>query len=111
MGITTNEVVVITGGSKGIGFASAALFLEAGKRVCIWDTEKPEDDFLDKHKDNLIYIKCDVSKEKSIINALEETEKKWGNIQTLVCSAGANWNYRSNLLLWYSCWSKLEYDV
>ena len=50
MGITTKEVVVITGGSKGIGFASAALFLEAGKRVCIWDTEKPEDDFLDKHE-------------------------------------------------------------
>jgi NAD(P)-dependent dehydrogenase (short-subunit alcohol dehydrogenase family) len=49
MGITTNEVVVITGGSKGIGFASAALFLEAGKRVSIWDTEKPEDDFLDKY--------------------------------------------------------------
>jgi NAD(P)-dependent dehydrogenase (short-subunit alcohol dehydrogenase family) len=88
MGITTNEVVVITGGSKGIGFASAALFLEAGKRVSIWDTEKPEDDFLDKNKDNLIYIKCDVSNEKAIINALEDTEKKWGNIQTLVCSAG-----------------------
>ncbi|MFN6021028.1 MAG: SDR family NAD(P)-dependent oxidoreductase, partial [Bacteroidota bacterium] len=87
MGITTKEVVVITGGSKGIGFASAALFLEAGKRVSIWDTEKPEDDYLDKYKDNLIYIKCDVSKEKSIINALGETENKWGNIQNLFFSS------------------------
>jgi NAD(P)-dependent dehydrogenase (short-subunit alcohol dehydrogenase family) len=83
-----NQVIVITGGSKGIGWAAAEQFLAEGGKVSIWDIHAPEGEELARNSNHLLWVKCDVSKEKDIQGAVETTEKQWGNIQILVCSAG-----------------------
>jgi 2-hydroxycyclohexanecarboxyl-CoA dehydrogenase len=39
-----NQVVVVVGGAKGIGLATARVFLEEGARVAIWDRVQPTDE-------------------------------------------------------------------
>lgn len=76
-----SRVVLITGGSRGIGLACARRFAALGDKVAItYNTTAPTDEFL--------AIKCDVTKTDEIDAAFKEVEEKFGPVEILVSNAG-----------------------
>lgn len=78
-----DKVVLITGGSKGIGAATAQAFLAAGAKVAVLDMVPINDwpvlpDF----------YTCDVTKAPSIKAAVDAILEKWKRIDVLVNNAG-----------------------
>ena len=81
-----NRVAAITGGARGIGFATAQRFQRSGARVALWDRDGAEA----AAKDVAGAIGCtvDVTDERSVAAALAETERRLGPVDILVASAG-----------------------
>jgi len=76
-----SRVVLITGGSKGIGLACAQHFASLGDKVAItYNSTKPTDDFFS--------VKCDVTSQAEVDAAFSAVEEKFGAVQVLVSNAG-----------------------
>jgi NAD(P)-dependent dehydrogenase (short-subunit alcohol dehydrogenase family) len=76
-----NKVVIITGGSSGIGKRIAERFSKEGAKVVVSSKdEKSEGDFE--------FIKADVREEEAIKSLVEDVVKKYRKIDILVNSAG-----------------------
>ena len=84
-----NEVVLITGGSSGIGLAAAARFRDRGARV--WITARNEEK-LSRAAESLggsvRYIPSDVTDAPSLANLARVLEREEGRIDVVVNSAG-----------------------
>ena len=83
------KVAIITGGSKGIGKATAVLFADEGAKVII--TGRNEDDLKDtvSHTSGEIeYLIRDVSKEEDCKNTVEHAINKYGKVDILFNNAG-----------------------
>jgi NADP-dependent 3-hydroxy acid dehydrogenase YdfG len=86
-----DKVVLITGGSKGIGFADAKLFLEQGSKVAFCGLLENE---VKKAKKELekygkVFAKTiDVRNEKEVLKFAKETVSHYGRIDILVNNAG-----------------------
>jgi len=80
----SNLVVVITGGSGGIGKALIKKYLQEGYFVISADLEK-NTDFKDK---NFSFLQCNVECEKSINNLFEFVLKKYRKIDYFFSNAG-----------------------
>jgi 3-oxoacyl-[acyl-carrier protein] reductase len=81
METTMSRVVLITGGSKGIGLACAQHFASLGDKVAItYNSTKPSDDFFS--------VKCDVTSQADVDLAFAAVEEKFGTVQVLVSNAG-----------------------
>ncbi len=81
MEATVSRVVLITGGSKGIGLACAQHFASLGDKVAItYNSTKPTADFF--------AIKCDVTSQVEVDAAFTAVEEKFGAVQVLVSNAG-----------------------
>lgn len=86
------KVALVTGGSSGIGLATAAKLCSAGARVVITGR--------DRHRGNdslktvsaaggeARFIEMDAASEKSVRAAVEETERQFGGIDLLLNNAG-----------------------
>ncbi|MEK7725136.1 MAG: SDR family oxidoreductase [Acidobacteriota bacterium] len=86
-----NKVVIITGGSKGIGEGCVRAFAEAGAKVVF--CARNEGDVLATElnslgKGEVFFVKCDVSKTDDIKNLIEQTVEKYGQIDCLINNAG-----------------------
>src|SRR3989475_6637204 len=87
------KVVLVTGGSKGIGLACARAFAEEGARVSI--ASRSEDNLeigrraLAKEKLEVVTVRADFSVAKDSENAVQQTEKLLGPVDILINSAGA----------------------
>lgn len=76
-----SRVVLITGGSKGIGLACAQHFAKLGDKVAVtYNTSKPSGDFFS--------VKCDVTSQAEVDSAFAAIEEKLGPVQVLVSNAG-----------------------
>lgn len=76
-----SRVVLITGGSRGIGLACAQHFESLGDKVAItYNSTKPTNDFF--------AIKCDVTSQVEVDAAFAAVEEKFGAVQVLVSNAG-----------------------
>lgn len=87
----TNSVVLISGGSRGIGLAIAEAFAEQGANVII--TGRKEDALIAAcaaSDHDLTYETCDVANEASINTCVNATIAKHSRIDTLVNCAGVN---------------------
>lgn len=81
MEATVSRIVLITGGSKGIGLACAQHFASLGDKVAItYNSTKPTADFF--------AIKCDVTSQVEVDAAFTSVEEKFGAVQVLVSNAG-----------------------
>jgi 3-oxoacyl-[acyl-carrier protein] reductase len=79
------RVVLITGGSRGIGLACARWFLERGDRVAVTSRSGnaeagPADRFLS--------LACDVTDPAQVEAAFVAVEEAWGPVEVLVANAG-----------------------
>ncbi len=79
-----DKIIVVTGGSTGIGKASAEKFLEQNAIVYVLDKQVPS--FINKK--NIHYINCDVSDFKANEKAIQEIIKNHNRIDCLFANAG-----------------------
>jgi 3-oxoacyl-[acyl-carrier protein] reductase len=77
----SGRVVLITGGSKGIGLACAQRFAKEGDQVAItYNSSPPPDGFL--------AVQCDVTDQASVDRAFATVEEQYGPVEVLVANAG-----------------------
>jgi len=83
------KVVIVTGGARGIGAASAKIFSERNFSVVILDIiENNVCGEIKERGGECTFIKCDVSNEEQVKKAIDETIKKYGRIDVLLNIAG-----------------------
>ena len=84
-----NKTALITGGSSGIGFATARLFIEEGARCVLMgrDADKLAT-ACQKLGPNAVGVAGDVSSVASLRQTVEETTKRFGTINVLFANAG-----------------------
>ena len=76
-----SRVVLITGGSRGIGLACAHRFAEMGDKVAVtYNSSPPPDEFF--------AVKCDVTKSEEVDAAFTAVEEHFGPVEILVSNAG-----------------------
>jgi NAD(P)-dependent dehydrogenase (short-subunit alcohol dehydrogenase family) len=80
-----NKTVVITGGAKGIGAATAKLFFDAGAKVAVLDVAV---DASNIHNERWMFLHCDVSNETAVQSAFESINQNFGSVDFLVNNAG-----------------------
>lgn len=82
----TGKVVLITGGSRGIGRALADKFAQLGAKVVI--TYKSRIDFRHFKPRGIHYFKCDSADAKRVKQVVENVISKFGGVDVLVNNAG-----------------------
>ncbi len=86
-----NRVIIVTGGSSGIGYATAKQFLQKGDKVVILSTGETKGRKAVQELSEwgeIHWKKCDVSSYKSCINVVDEIVEQYGRIDVLVNNAG-----------------------
>lgn len=97
----TGKTVLVTGAAVGIGRAVAIKFAQNGAKVAIVDiniyqleTVKKE---IEKYTKKVIAIKCDISNQTSVCEAVKETIDVFGSVDILINNA-AVWRDISSIL-------------
>ena len=81
MARAVSRVVLVTGGSRGIGLAVARRFAALGDKVAVtYNTTPPSGD--------LVAVQCDVTKQADVDRAFDEVEQRLGPVEVLVSNAG-----------------------
>lgn len=84
------KVAIVTGGSFGIGKATAILFAKKGAKVVIADYVE-DDETLNtilENKGEAIFVKCDVSKTEDVKALIDKTISRYGRIDIAFNNAG-----------------------
>lgn len=86
--------VVITGGSRGLGFALAQTFLREGARLTLLarngdDLLRAEAQLREQFGGDVATIPCDITKPAALREALKQAEERHGRIDVLVNNANA----------------------
>jgi NAD(P)-dependent dehydrogenase (short-subunit alcohol dehydrogenase family) len=76
-----SQVVLVTGGSRGIGLACAQRFAAQGDRVAVTFNSSPP-------PEGLLAVKCDVTSAESVDAAFAAVEAEFGPVAVLVSNAG-----------------------
>jgi 3-oxoacyl-[acyl-carrier protein] reductase len=97
-GAGTGRVVLVTGGSRGIGLACARRFQALGDRVAVTYKTAPPDDLAGKDPDthDLLAVPCDVTVPEQVEEAFKAVDEAYGPVEVLVANAGIT---RDTLLL------------
>jgi NAD(P)-dependent dehydrogenase (short-subunit alcohol dehydrogenase family) len=87
-----NQVAVVTGAAKGIGWGIATVFAREGAKVVVvdWDADTGERTAAEIRRDGgeAIFVKCDVSNEDQVKAMIQATLDKYGRLDVLVNNAG-----------------------
>jgi NAD(P)-dependent dehydrogenase (short-subunit alcohol dehydrogenase family) len=84
----SNRVALITGGSRGIGLATARLFAAEGAKVILFSRDQAKGESEAQQIPNAAFIQGDVSVAKDCQRAVEETLRLHGALDVLVNCAG-----------------------
>ncbi len=83
--MSASRVVLVTGGNRGIGLATATEFAQDGHRVAVtYRSEAPSSN----GEVDLLGVSCDVTDEGQIDAAFAEVEEQLGPVEVLVSNAG-----------------------
>src|SRR3954452_7614778 len=77
-----NKVVIVTGGSSGIGKATARRFAQEGCRVASWDVQQATAEA------NGIAQQVDVTDSTAVNEAVKHVAERWGAVHILINNAG-----------------------
>ncbi|KAJ8721916.1 hypothetical protein PYW08_004318 [Mythimna loreyi] len=83
-----DKVVIVTGGSSGIGAAIAIKFAEEGAKVAIVGRNKGKLDSVAKKCGNPLVLVADVTKDADVKRIISETLKHFGKLDILINNAG-----------------------
>lgn len=83
-----NKIVLITGGSRGIGFTTAKLFSENGATVVISSKDPKKLEEAAKKISNCTNFTCDIRDSSQVKNTIKKIIEKFGRIDVLVNNAG-----------------------
>jgi 3-oxoacyl-[acyl-carrier protein] reductase len=99
-------VVLVTGGSRGIGLACAQWFLSRGDRVAVTSRSGSVEGDTGPDAGHLLSLACDVTDPAQVNAAFEAIEEQWGPVEILVANAGVT---RDTLVLRMSeeAWSEV----
>ena len=84
----TDKVALVTGGSRGIGFAIAKILSDNGATVVITSKNSEKIKQAEAKISNSFGITCDIKKKNEVQNVLVQTIKKFGKLDILVNNAG-----------------------
>ena len=89
----THKVVIITGGSKGIGKGCVEVFVDAGAKVVFCARNLDEGETLAKQLNSsgpgeATFVQCDVSKVPDVQKLIETTIEQHGRLDCLINNAG-----------------------
>ena len=87
-----DKVVIITGGSAGIGKSAVERFAQAGAHVAIWDINKSAGEELAKTLQSQLlsvsFHQCNTSDQSSVQQACQAVTDQYGQIDVLINNAG-----------------------
>ncbi len=100
------RVVLVTGGSRGIGLACARWFLAQGDRVAVTSRSGAAESDVDAGIGQFWSLTCDVTDPEQVDAAFSAIEEAWGPVEVLVANAGVT---RDTLVLRMSeeAWSEV----
>ncbi len=121
------KVALITGGSAGIGKATAKLFAERGARVVVSDIDVEKGEETVKEIKNsggeAVFVKCDVSKKSEVENLIKQVIDEYGKLNYAFNNAGIegenavtaecseeNWDRTININL-KGVWLCMKYEI
>lgn len=84
----TGKVAIVTGGSRGIGFATAKIFIENGAKVVITAKDPKRIEAAIDKLSNTIGITADIKNENDVKKVIKQTIDKFGKLDILVNNAG-----------------------
>lgn len=89
------KVALITGSLKGIGWAVAEAFAQAGADVAIWYNSHPADtkakELEEKYGVRAKAYKCNITDHEEVARVVQQQEKDFGTIDVFVANAGVAW--------------------
>lgn len=83
-----SRVVLVTGGSRGIGAACAEWFVANGDRVAVTYRSDPAPKPPAGADDRFLPVRCDVTVAAQVEDAYRAIEERWGPVEVLVANAG-----------------------
>lgn len=85
-----DKVIIITGGSGGIGTSAAKMFVNEGAKVMLVDIneEALKDTIKEIGENNSAFVVADVSDEQQVQKYVDKTIKKFGKIDVFLNNAG-----------------------
>jgi dihydroanticapsin dehydrogenase len=84
----TGKIAIVTGGSRGIGFAIAKTLSENGATVVITSKDSEKIKKAESKISNAFGIACDIKKKNEVQNVVNQTIGKFGKLDILVNNAG-----------------------
>ncbi|ODH52261.1 hypothetical protein GX48_01578 [Paracoccidioides brasiliensis] len=81
-----DKVIIITGGSSGIGLATVQLLLASGSKVVIGDRNPPPPELVDDA--NLTYLQIDVTNWRDLVALFKKAREIYGSIDHVFANAG-----------------------
>jgi NAD(P)-dependent dehydrogenase (short-subunit alcohol dehydrogenase family) len=91
MSAFADKVVLVTGGTRGIGQAIAQRFLDEGAFVAVCSrgaTSSHAGQEAIQHADRLLVLPCDVSDDADVQRVFTSIVETWGRLDVAVCAAG-----------------------
>jgi NAD(P)-dependent dehydrogenase (short-subunit alcohol dehydrogenase family) len=86
--VAADKVMLVTGGGRGIGAATALLAAERGFKVCVNYRQDKDSAVSLAKKIGGIAVQADVSSESDVEKLFRETDEKLGRVTALVNNAG-----------------------
>ena len=90
-----NKLVLITGGAKGIGLATAQRILNEGGKVILWDFKEDDlnktvNNFKEQGFDVFSQI-CNVTNKEQVYSNANIIKEKFGSLDILINNSGVSW--------------------